>query len=487
MRWIDAGEIKGWQRVALRCLRAVVFGAGLWGCATMAFSLGANRATTAMLLLLSVLLITTLGDRFLAFCSCGVASMAFSYYFIDRVGSFAISTSAGAVTLGTMALTAFTGSRLTFKARERADEAIRRREEMERLQGLGQVLLAAATVDEAAESAVHKVVELFGAEGAVLRISGVEQVFTAGVTDGSKGRSEIVLGGGNCLELYGPKASEEVRSAIGSMIHLVIERARSAEAKSRIEAEQRGEELRGTVLNALAHDFKTPLTSIKAAASALRQSRSLTAEPDRDLAAAIDEEAERLGRLIQESLELAQLQSRQRNPLNEECRVAAVVARVTRRMGRYLERRRFVVEVPEDLPTVRGDSFLFEQMLIQVVDNAWKYSPPGSQIEIAAEDAGREVILTVRNEASEIGPSEQALIFDKFYRGSKTRASVEGTGLGLAIARSIAEALGGRVWLDMEAAGPAFRFALPIEGRRALPEGATGESIDREPHYSAHR
>jgi len=478
-RWAAGGGGAVSAESARRGLRLAAVAAVLWAGAWGGFVLGANRATTGMLLLLAVLVVATLRDRVLAFLSCTVASAVFSYYFIDGAGRPQITGLQAAVTFLAMLLTAFTGSRLAIRAQERADEAIRRREEMERLQGLGHVLQAAVTVGEAGESAVRKVVELFGAERAVLHVRGEERVFAAGAAEPGTSKLEIALGGDDRLELYGFCASAEVRDMVGRVIHLVLERARSAEEKSRIEAEQKGEELRNTVLNALAHDFKTPLTSIKAAASALRYSGSLEAGADRDLAAAIDEEADRLERLIQESLEVARLQSRQRNPLREECSVAAVVARVTTRMERYLERRRFVVDLPEDLPAVRGDSFLFEQMLIQVVDNAWKYSPPGSRIEIAAESAGLEVVLTVRNESSEISPSERGLIFDKFYRGSKTRTSVEGTGLGLAITRSIAESLGGRVWLDMEAAGPAFRFALPAVS-------AGRETHDREPHYSAH-
>ena len=434
-----------------------------------------------MLSLLGVLVIATMGDWILAFVSCSVASLAFSYYFIDAIGSFEITTAQGAITFGAMALTAFTGSRLSIRARKRADEAVHRQAEMERLHELGQVLLAAVTVPEAAENAVHKVVELFGVEGAALRIEGQPETFTAGRTGSPGEKSIMALGsrsGHDSLELHGQQASEEVRNAIASMIHLVIERARSAEARTRIEADQRGEELRNTVLNALAHNFKTPLTSIKAAASALRESRSLTSAADRDLAAAIDEESDRLDQLIHESLELARIESHRLNPRCEPCRLSTVVQRVTSRLARYLERRDFLVDVPDDLPAIQGDPFLLEQMLIQVVDNAWKYSQPGARIEITAAQAGAEIILTVRNEASEIMPGEQALIFDKFYRGARNRASIEGTGLGLAIARSIAEAFGGRVWLDMEPGGPAFRFGLPAETKR--------ESIDREPNYSAH-
>jgi two-component system sensor histidine kinase KdpD len=147
-------------------------------------------------------------------------------------------------------------------------------------------------------------------------------------------------------------------------------------------------------------------------------------------------------------------------------------------MSRQLGGRKFIIEIPEDLPPITGDSFLLEQMLLQVVDNAWKYSRPGTPIRISCVLASGNIVLTVCNEGSEIPEEERERIFDKFYRGSRDRGVVEGTGMGLVIARTIAEAYQGKIWLDMEPEGPAFRFALPFE--------ATGEIHDREPHHITH-
>ncbi len=173
------------------------------------------------------------------------------------------------------------------------------------------------------------------------------------------------------LELYGLQPSEEVRNALSSMLSLVIERARSSEERARIEATQRGEELRSTVLNALAHNFKTPLTSIKAAASAMRGSGNISTPGERDLIAVIDEEADRLDQLIGESLNLARIEGRRANPRTEECLFPEIIERISRRVGRYLGRQELsLIDVSDDLPAIIGDKFLLEQMLIQVVDNA---------------------------------------------------------------------------------------------------------------------
>ncbi|HYA16510.1 MAG TPA: ATP-binding protein [Bryobacteraceae bacterium] len=476
------GGLNGWLHSVIQYLCALALP---WLIARICFGFQSNRATCAMLLLLVVLMVSTLGNSLLALMTAVSSSLAFSWFFVEVVGSLRISTAGGMITFLTMAVTALTCSQLSARAERRAQEAIRRREEMERLQQLGSVLLAAVTVSEAAARTVRKLVSLFDLDGAVLRIEGDAQVYQAGnPTTGSL--SIIPLNAGtraDLLEIYGSQPSAEVRSALASMISLVIERARTSEEKTRIETTQRGEELRSTVLNALAHSFKTPLTSIKAAASMLRASRDLTSPPERELAVVIDEEADRLDQLITESLDLERIESHRANPRREECRIAEVVRSATARLSRFLGRREVVIDVPEDLPTIMADKFLLDQMLLQVLDNAGKYSKPGSTIRISAEKSRRDIVITIQNEGSEIPPGERQLIFDKFYRGSQNRTTTEGTGLGLAIAKTIAEAYNGRLWLDAEPEGPAFRFALPIE----MAEGAIKERNDYQPYDFADR
>jgi two-component system sensor histidine kinase KdpD len=468
-----------------RLLRSALLGVGagalVWAIAEACFALDASRSTASMMILLGVLAIATLGDWVPALISCGTGSLAYSYFFVEDVFSFRITSIDGAVTFLALLLTALTASQLSLRAQKRTSEAVRRREEMERLHQLASVLLSARNVPEAADNAVQELVALFNLQGATLRIQGEPQVFVAGSAIG-EAESVVRLNAGSrqdVLELYGPQPSEEVRNALASMLSLVIERARSSEEHARIEATQRGEELRSTVLNALAHNFRTPLTSIKAAASALRASGKIPTAGDRELVEVIDEEADRLDQLIGESLNLARIEGRRANPRTEECFFPDIVERVSRRLGRYLGRRELTIDVPDDLPPMIGDKFLLEQMLIQVVDNAWKYSRPGAHIRISARQSGTNILLSVQNDGSEIPESERSRIFDKFYRGSKDRSRVEGTGLGLAIARTIAEAYQGKFWLDAEPQGPAFRFALPLE--------ATGIKSDIESHYLVDR
>jgi len=441
-----------------------VFTLLLWGVGTICFRLGSNRSTASMLLVLSVLGIATIGDSALALLSALAASLIFSWYFVDQAQSLAVTTTGGAITLATMTLTALTGSQLSIRAQRRAEEAIRRREEMERLHGVGTALLGVSSLAEAAEKVTQAVFQLFSLKGVRLRLEEPSITFDVGSTDvlpvsWVQIKSDVRI---YTMEMFGPPPSEEVRNVLASMISHVLERARSSEEKNRMETTQKGEELRTTVLNALAHNFRTPLTSIKMAASMLRSADEIPLANQKDLIAAIDEEASRLDQLIGESLDMARIEGRRANPRKEECSVAGIIERVTNRMSRYFGRREIIIECPDEMPAILGDSFLLEQMLVQVVDNAWKYSRPGSRIRITAQVSGGTVLLSVRNEGSEIPADERGRIFDKFYRGSKYRSTIEGTGLGLAIAKTIAEAYEGRVWLDAEPEGPAFHFALPF-------------------------
>ncbi len=117
-------------------------------------------------------------------------------------------------------------------------------------------------------------------------------------------------------------------------------------------------------------------------------------------------------------------------------------------------------------------------MLVQVVDNAWKYSAPGARIKITAARSGDSAVLSVHNQGNQIPDDERDRIFAKFYRGAISRSQVEGTGLGLAIAKAIAEAHGGSVWLDSEPDGPAFRFSLPVEIARKTSDRETHDFAD---------
>ncbi len=461
--------VRRWKRLLWMSAAAAI----MWLASLACAAAGLNRTTAALILILGILALSTTRDRLVAIVSAVTATVSLSYYFLEAPNLARVTAPMAGLMLLALLVTALTGSELSIRAQRRADEAERRRREIERVQQFSRILLGARAVSDTARSVVNGLGEVFAASRVVLRLGAGETVeFHRDTPAGDQGlppdappvRLPIDCGIPEAaVEIYGAALSNEVRCAVASLLGLVLDRAHGFEEHSRRDAVQRGEELRTTILNAVAHDFRTPLTSIKAAASALRASSAAIFEPDRELIAIIDEEADRLEGLIRESLALARVEELDKVP-QDPWSVSSIVAAVTSRLSANLNRRRLELDIPDDLPPVAGDRFLLELMLLQVVSNAWKYSSPGALIRIEARAAGGAIELAVQNEGLRIPDYEKRRIFDKFYRGALDRSRTEGSGLGLAIAKSIAEAHRGSIRLDDRADGVCFRFLLPAAG-----------------------
>ena len=449
------------------------------------------RATAAMMFLLEVLAVAAIGIAPLAILTSLSAALVFSYDFLPPTGSFAVRDPENVVALVAFVVTAVTGSQLSIRAQRRALEANRRREEMERLQRFSSNLLSSESLLDAARSIASEAVTEFGFTGVELVLNtqssdACAHRFLSGEKGDGRQLSQISISLDSHatadLHLYGKIPSAEFQRALGNVVSLILGRAKGAEDRVRFESEQRSDELHTTLLNALAHNFRTPLTSIKMAASTLiagHDSRKLAPEQQRDLLVVVDEEADRLQALIRESLEFARLESHRTHKNDVDCDVRELVDNVCQRVQRYAPPERFDFHFDKDLPPLRGDRLLFEQMLFQVVDNAWKYSLPSALIRISARLDRTCVVLSVHNEGPPVPEQDKERIFERFVRGGAGRNKTEGTGLGLAIARTIAESYGGRLWLDSEPEGPAFRFAIPIGAGQA--PAVSSVSFSQEP------
>jgi len=263
------------------------------------------------------------------------------------------------------------------------------------------------------------------------------------------------------IALSGPELGRLTVEPIASLAAIALERARSFEKEGRAEAARQTEQLRTTVLDALAHAFKTPLTVILTATSGLLDAGNLSDE-DAELATLIDEQAQNLNRLATELLQMARIDAAEVRLRPERAPVAALVEDALARRRSQLEGRS--VRLTEKTPgvVVSGDRDILTTALEQFIDNASRYSAPDSPITIVIEENLAEAIISVHNEGPPIRSADLEKIFERFYRAEESRHRASGTGLGLSIARKAAEAHGGRTWVvSEERAGTTFYFALP--------------------------
>jgi two-component system sensor histidine kinase KdpD len=443
--------------------------------------------TTAFLLLLCILCIATLGDMLVAIVLSLVADVSY-LWFLPPQDSFVIDGASSWIALAAFLLTAIIGAQLSVRAQRRALEAELRNLEMERMHALGRALLAHDTLSETGDAAAWQIVAALEAGGAALYNAQLQRTHHAGSipdldstlrevfktgepwTGGSPRVSVYPLSSGDhrigALAIQSEDLSDTAAQLTISLISVALERAAATEKAVEASAVSRNQELRRTIVDAFAHNLKTPLTSIKACASALlRRANSPTGalnEETRELLTVVDEETDRLTRLIGDSLELVRVGDRV-TPARELIPVARPIQAALADLARNAEGHTIKTELPSTPLMVAADPHLIQIVMTQLLDNALKYSPPDSPIEIEVVGAGGHATIAVRNEGVAIDDDERERIFDKFYRGRKSRGRIEGTGMGLAIARTIVESHEGEIEARNDSQGRiVFEFSLPL-------------------------
>ena len=247
----------------------------------------------------------------------------------------------------------------------------------------------------------------------------------------------------------------------------VIERARLRRESLQIELLKRTDALRAALLSSVSHDLRTPLSSIKAAASSLLQEDvQWDEEARRSFALAIEHEADRLNRLVGNLLDMSRIEGGALKPEKEWYPVDELIHDVLDHMQPVLQERTVQTHLPDDLPPVELDYLQMDQVLTNLIENAVRYTPPESPIEVSAQIDGEQMVISVADRGPGIPQADKERVFDKFYRVLGTQrnaATIPGSGLGLAVSKGLVEAHGGHIWVeDRPGGGSIFRFTLPV-------------------------
>ncbi len=265
--------------------------------------------------------------------------------------------------------------------------------------------------------------------------------------------------------------------AFASQGALALERASLARAESRSKLLEESDRFKSSLLSSVSHELRSPLATIKAAASSLRGGEVNWDSPARtELLAAIDEEADHLNILVGNLLDMSRIDSGALRPQRQWNVLSEIVESVVARMRHPLENHRLEVQIPETLPLVPVDFVQMEQVFTNLISNSIKYAPAGTVIRIRAEAQDHvEALVQVSNQGPPVPAEHLDRIFDKFYRITAADR-VTGTGLGLSICKGIVEAHDGRIWAENLPDGFSFNFILPL-----TLHGAPPPEVPREP------
>ncbi len=454
-----------------------------------------NPTTTGFAYLLVVLAIASTWGFVEASLASVAATLALNFFFFPPVGTLTISDPENWVALFTFLATALIASRLSAKAERRAREAIERQQDVERLYTFSRAILLIDNTASFPRQLARKLVEIFEFDAALLYDRRAGEIYRAGPSDfegleehlrdaavsgvsfSDADRRRVVtavrLGSEPIasIALQGARLPDSVLQGISNLIAIGLERAKAQDLAHQVEVARRSEQLRTTLIDAMAHEFKTPLTSIKAVTTSLLSESGQSPESRNELLTIADEEADHLRSLIDDSIEMARLDTTQIEVHLELSNVRALVRDAIASIGTDRSEQRLSIDCDQDLPEIPLDRRLVKLAIKQLVDNALKYSPANARVEVRAYATDETVAVEVTDHGPGIPAQEQRRIFERFYRSPAVVQQVPGSGLGLSITETIARAHGGDLTVTSEPGRTTFRLGLRTKKEGGIERG----------------
>jgi two-component system, OmpR family, sensor histidine kinase KdpD len=444
-----------------------------------------NATTAGFGYLLLVLIIASFWGFFEAAVTSIASTLTFNFFFLPPVGRFTITDPQNWVALFSFLTTALIASRLSAEVKRRALDAVARQQDLERLYTFSRAILLIDHTEPFPKQLVRKLADIFELSAVVLYERRSEEFYRAGpsdfdgledhlrdvalqgsfFTDTEHSRiitpvrlgSEPIAG----LALQGPQMPDAVLQGIANLVAIGLERARVQELASQVEAARQSEKLRTTLMDAMAHEFKTPLTSIMAATTSLLANPDQPPESRAELLKIADEEANRLKDLIDDAVEIGRLDTSGIRVNTEPSDVGVIVREVVDSMRNEMDGRPVNV-VFDEHPSISIDRRLVKLAVKQLVDNALKYSPPDTPVTVRVHN-GKGVTVAVTDYGKGIPMQEQTRIFERLYRSPSVQSQIPGSGLGLSIAQSIVRAHHGDLTVASRPGETTFQLTFPAD------------------------
>lgn len=406
--------------------------------------LGAPVLSLGVLYLFAVLPVAALWRMPYALVVAVVSMLTFNWFFLPPRHTFHLAESENWIALAVYLLTAISVSALADRSRRRAEESERRLREAELAADVSMLLLESEDVRAQLPAIGARVAALFGIAEARIEL-GEERGPGLPLVAGSRRLGRLLL----VPDEHGlPNMARRVAAMLASLLATALERewlARDDAAKT-------------ALLRSMSHDLRSPITAIQAAGEVLEHPEALSRAEERELLDSIRLQARRLDRLVGNLLDLSRIEAGAAQPVPELWPVDGLVARALEAVGP--ENERVDVLLPASSPPVRVDPAHVEHALVNLLENALRFSPPDARVELSAASEAGELVVRVRDRGPGVEERDRERIFEPFDRGSDANGS--GTGLGLAIARGFAELNGGRLWVEPSAGGATFALALPV-------------------------
>jgi two-component system sensor histidine kinase KdpD len=479
-----------------------------------------NVLSVALFYLIVIVAISLFADRWTSIASGFVAFLLFNLFFILPYYTLSVAAADHALVLFVFLSVATLTSQLVYRVRMRTFEALDRGRQMEKLNELSRALLSDVTLDELLETICERLTNVLRAESCAILLPDGSDRLTVRKAHGPqpdadnrdqlavadwvfinrqpaglgmrveplaifRGRTGRAGTASRSATLYVPVATasralgvirvgqlndrrasagdQQVLLTFANHVALALERVRLTDIATRADIVARSDELKSALLSAVSHDLRTPLASIKASVTSLLQEDiDWTADDERDLLSAIDEETDRLTRIVSNLLDLSRIEAGALKPNLEPNAIGELLGDVVTRARTQYPDRAFTVDIADELPIVPFDYVEMTQVLTNLIENAVRYSPAGAPVDLAAHRVDETIEITVADRGIGIPPGDEERIFQSFYR-VPGRARPDGTGIGLSICRGLIQAHGGSIRVERRPGGGSiFICTLPV-------------------------